>query len=349
MKLAEIEIGIDQSPFIIAEMSGNHDGSLDRAMQIVDAVADSGAHALKLQTYTADTMTLDSDRPEFRIDNPSSLWYGRRLYDLYREAHTPWEWHTAIFARATSRGLLAFSSAFDYSSVDFLESLDVPCYKIASFECIDLPLIARAASTGKPLIISTGMATMSEIDDAVGTARQFGCSELVLLKCTSSYPADPGDSNLLAIPALRERFDCEVGLSDHTLGTEVAVSAVALGATVVEKHVTISRLNGGVDSAFSAEPHELRQLVESCSIAQRAVGTAAVGPTQAELPGRSRRRSLYFVDNLDSGQTVMDTDVRSIRPGLGLPPKYLTDVIGRTLRRDVKRGEPVSWDCFRER
>ncbi|MCS6946062.1 MAG: pseudaminic acid synthase, partial [Steroidobacteraceae bacterium] len=271
-------VGPAHRPFIIAEMSANHNGSLERALAIVDAVADAGAQAVKLQTYTADTMTLDIAAREFVIDEPTSLWAGRTLYDLYREAHTPWAWHAPIFERARARGLVAFSTPFDSSAVDFLESLDVPCYKIASFENVDLPLIRKVAATGKPLIISTGLATLAEIAEAVAAAREAGCRDLVLLKCTSAYPASPADSNLRTIPHLRAAFGCEVGLSDHTLGIGAALGAIALGAAVIEKHVTLCRADGGVDSAFSLEPHELRLLVEESERARLALGEVRYGP-----------------------------------------------------------------------
>lgn len=336
----------DVDPLIIAEMSGNHGGSLESALALVDAVAASGAQALKLQTYTADTMTLDIDRPEFIIQNPDSLWFGRRLHELYREAHTPWEWHGPIMDRALNAGLICFSSAFDVTSVDLLESLNVPLYKVASFECIDLPLIRKVASTGKPVIISTGMATLEEIEEAVDAARGAGCQQLTLLKCTSSYPAQAKDANLLTIPAMRERFGCDVGLSDHTVGTAVAVAAVALGATVIEKHVTLSRGGGGVDAAFSAEPDELAALVRDTAAARAALGAVAFGPTESEVAGRSRRRSLYFTRALRAGEAVPADAVRSIRPGLGLAPKFIDVVVGKRLATDVDLGQPVEWECF---
>jgi pseudaminic acid synthase len=346
VKLGTRVISKDKPPFVIAEMSGNHGGSLSTALSLVDAVAASGAQALKLQTYTADTMTLDVDRPEFMIRDSESLWRGRRLHELYEEAHTPWEWHEPIMQHAQEQGLVCFSSAFDASSVDFLESLDVPMYKVASFECIDLPLIRKIAATGKPMIISTGMATLEEIEKAVKAAREAGCEDLTLLKCTSSYPARPEDANLLTIPAMRERFECEVGLSDHTIGTAVAVAAVALGATAIEKHVTLSRKGCGVDAAFSAEPHELAALVRDTASARVALGEVLFGPTDSEKTGRTMRRSLYFTTSIPAGDRVSAASIRSIRPGLGLLPEHFEAVIGRTLVVDVEFGQPVSWDCF---
>lgn len=344
MTIGGISVGLDHAPFVIGEMSGNHDGSLDRALRIVDAVAGTGAQAVKLQTYTADTMTLDVDRDEFVISDPSSLWYGRRLHDLYDEAHTPWEWHEPIMARARSHGLLCFSSPFDATAVDFLESLDVPCYKIASFEMVDLPLITRVARTGKPLIISTGIATLEEIDEAVATARLAGCEQLVLLKCTSSYPAPPEQSHLRTLVALRERFGCEVGLSDHTLGIGAAIASVAMGASVIEKHVTTARSDGGVDAAFSLEPAELAALVAESERARQALGSVRYGPTAGEQGAVKRRRSLYLTADVRAGDTLTEENMRSIRPGLGLPPKHYADLLGRRLVRDAVRGTPMSWD-----
>lgn len=336
----------DPSPFIIAEMSGNHNASLDKALQIVDAAAAAGADAVKLQTFTPDTMTLDINAGEFVISNPSSLWAGRDLYNLYKEAHTPWDWHKPIFDRARSHGMLAFSSAFDATSVDFLETLDVPGYKIASFECIDIPLIKKVASTGKPMIISTGMASIAEIDDAVTAAREAGCKHLVLLKCTSSYPASPENSNLMTIPHLARLFDCEAGLSDHTLGIGAAVAATALGAGVIEKHFIMARAEGGVDSAFSLEPHEFKSLVDEVRTAQAALGAIFYGATESEQKGRSRRRSLYVVEDIPAGGEISEKNIRSIRPGLGLPPKFYETLVGRRVNKAVPKGTPVSWDLL---
>ncbi len=333
-------------PYLIAEMSGNHNQSLERALEIVEAAARSGADAVKLQTYTADTMTIDSSMPGFVIEDPGSLWAGRRLYDLYAEAHTPWDWHEPIMRKAAELGIDCFSTPFDESAVDFLESLGVPCYKIASFENTDLALIRRVAATGKPMIISTGMATAAELDEAVRTAREGGCTDLVLLKCTSTYPASPENTNICTIPHMRELFGCEVGLSDHTMGCGVAVAATALGATVIEKHFTLRRADGGVDSAFSMEPHEFAQLREETERAWQALGRISYGATRAEAGSLMFRRSLYVVQDLTAGQTLSRDNLRAIRPGFGLPPGFLDQLIGRPVRRDVKRGEPMAWDLL---
>lgn len=341
--IGDIQIGAGHTPFIIAEMSGNHNQSLERALEIVDAVADSGAQALKLQTYTADTMTLDLAEREFFIDDPKSPWKGCSLYDLYKIAHTPWEWHEAIFQRAQERGLIAFSAPFDATAVDFLESLNVPAYKIASFENIDLALIRKVAATGKPVIISTGMASLAEIDEAVRAAREAGCKDLILLKCTSSYPASPSSSNLRSIPYLKTLFNCEVGLSDHTLGIGAAVASVALGASVIEKHVTLDRSEGGVDAEFSLEPKELAQLVNETRIASEALGQVYIGPTEEERSSLIFRRTLYICDDLKKGDVLTSKNLRAIRPGFGLPPKYREDLFERQVNQDVSRGTPMKW------
>lgn len=341
-----LRLGRSTPPFIIAEMSGNHNQSLERALAIVEAAARAGAHALKIQTYTPDTMTLDINEREFHISDPKSLWTGRSLYDLYGEANTPWDWHHALFDRARELGILAFSTPFDDTAVDFLESLKVPCYKIASFENTDLPLIRRVAATGKPVVISTGMATVAELDETVRAAREAGCEDLVLLKCTSTYPATPENTNLLTIAHLREMFDCEVGISDHTMGVGVAVAGVALGASVVEKHFTLSRADGGVDSTFSLEPAEMRQLVVETERAWQSLGRVTYGPTDAERKSLQYRRSLYVVENLRAGDALSRENVRAIRPGLGLPPKHLEEVLGRKVSRDVPRGTALSWSLF---
>jgi N-acetylneuraminate synthase len=349
MKIGDVSIGLDAQPFIIAELSGNHNGSLDRALAIVDAVAASGAQALKLQTYTADTMTLDLSRDEFFIADPDSPWQGKSLYALYQEAHTPWEWHEPIFRRARSQGLLAFSSPFDATAVDFLEELDVPAFKVASFENTDIPLIQRVSSTGKPVIISTGLASEEEVDEAVQAARAAGCRDLILLKCTSNYPASPAASNLKTLPYLRSKFGCEVGVSDHTLGTAAAVGSIGLGATIIEKHVTLSRADGGVDSGFSLEPHELRQLVGDTRIAWQAAGQVRLGPTAEERKSLVFRRSLYVCEDLNPGDELTQKNLRAIRPGLGLSPKYMAQVLGARVTRAVVRGTPLSWELIGRR
>jgi N-acetylneuraminate synthase len=341
------QVGQDHPPFVIAEMSGNHNQSLDRALAIVEAAAKAGAHALKLQTYTADTMTLDIDEGEFYIEDPNSLWKGASLHKLYQLAYTPWEWHAPIFKRANELGMLAFSTPFDESAVDFLESLDVPCYKIASFENTDLPLIRKVAATGKPMIISTGMASVAELDESVRTAREAGCKDLILLKCTSTYPATPENTNIRTIPHLRDLFGTEVGLSDHTMGTGVSVASVALGATVIEKHFTLSRAEGGVDSAFSMEPAEMASLVLESERAWQALGRITYGAASAqEEKSKVYRRSLYISRDLKAGEILDATSVRAIRPGLGLAPKFIDMVMGKAVKLDVKRGTPVSWDLL---
>ena len=341
MKISSQLFGITHPPFIIAEMSGNHNQSLERALEIVEAAARTGAHAIKLQTYTADTMTLDLKEREFFISDEMSPWKGQSLYDLYKIAHTPWDWHKPIFDHANKLGLICFSTPFDETAVDFLEKLGAPMYKIASFENTDLPLIQRVAATGKPLLISTGMATQEELDESVDAARKAGCKDLILFKCTSTYPATPENSNLLTIPYLRERYGCEVGLSDHTLGIGVAVASVALGATVIEKHFTLKRSDGGVDSAFSMEPDEMKQLVEETGRAWESMGKAYIGPTEAEKSSITFRRSLYIVKDLKAGDVLTQDNVRAIRPGLGLPPKHLNQVLGKTIMRDLKTGTPL--------
>lgn len=337
-------IGVLQQPFIIAEMSGNHNQSLDRALAIVDAAAQTGVQALKIQTYTADTMTLDADQPDFQINDPENLWSGTSLYRLYQQAHTPWEWHKPIFDRCREHGIIGFSTPFDATAVDFLESLDVPCYKIASFENIDLPLMRKVAATGKPVIISTGMASIAELDDAVGALRDDGgCPNIVLLKCTSSYPASPENTNLLTIPHMRDLFACHVGLSDHTLGLGAAVASVALGATVIEKHFTLSRADGGVDAAFSLEPHEMRLLVEETKRAWQALGKISYGAVGNERKSLQFRRSLYVGQDMKAGDTFTPKNLRIIRPGMGLPPKYYEVFLGKKVSCDLPKGTPVSW------
>lgn len=345
-KIGAREIGTHVRPYLIAEMSGNHNQSLQRALAIVDAAADAGADAIKIQTYTADTMTLNVDAPGFLIEDPDSLWAGRRLHDLYHEAHTPWDWHAPIMQHAAARGLHCFSTPFDESAVDFLESLQVPAYKIASFEMTDLPLIRKVASTGKPMIVSTGMASIAEIDETVHTARAAGCSNLVLLKCTSTYPATPLNSNLVTIANMRATFGCEIGLSDHTTGCGVAVAAVALGATLIEKHFTLNRADGGVDSAFSLEPAEFRLLRQETERAWQSLGSVTYGGTKAEEKSRAFRRSLYIARAVKAGETLTAENVRAVRPGFGLPPKFQELVIGRRASRDAAAGTPVTWDLL---
>lgn len=344
--MINISISSKHIPFIIAEMSANHNQSLNRALEIVEAASKSGAHALKLQTYTPDTMTLDLNEGEFFISDDKNLWEGRSLYELYQEAHTPWEWHKPIFDRARELGLIAFSTPFDETAVDFLEDLEVPCYKIASFENADIPLIRKVAKTGKPMIISTGMATIAELDETVRTARGNGCQDIVLLKCTSTYPATPENTNLLTIPHMRDLFGCEVGISDHTLGIGVPVASVALGASVIEKHFTLSREHGGVDAAFSVEPQEMKNLVEETKRAWEAMGQIKYGPAEAEQNSRQLRRSLYIAQDMQAGDVLTPQNLRRIRPGYGLKPKYYDVLLGKRLSRDVKKGTPVSLDLI---
>ena len=348
MKIGTQIIGKNHPPFIIAEMSGNHNQSLERALEIVEAAARAGAHAFKLQTYTADTMTLDLKEKEFFISDEKSPWKGKSLYDLYKIAHTPWDWHQQIFDFAKKNGLICFSTPFDESAVDFLEKLGAPAYKIASFENTDIPLIERVAATGKPVIISTGMATQDELDESVCAAQKAGCKDLILLKCTSTYPATPKNTNLLTIPYLRDRYGCEIGLSDHTLGIGVAISSVALGATVIEKHFTLKRSDGGVDSTFSLQPHEMKELIEETKRAWQSLGKVFVGSTQAEKSSIMFRRSLYVVKDMKAGDVLNKENVRAIRPGLGLSPREFDRVVGKKVKYDVKRGTPLIWNCLHD-
>jgi len=339
-------IGPGHPPYLVAEMSGNHKGDPNRALAMVEAAKAAGANALKLQTYTADTLTLDCDRPAFVIQD--GLWRGRRLYDLYQEAHTPWDWHESLFVRGRALGLTVFSSPFDATAVALLERLGAPAYKIASFELIDLPLIERVAATGKPVIMSTGLATEEEIAEAVAAARAAGCRDLLLLHCVSAYPAPPAAANLRRIPALADRFGVPVGLSDHTLGLAVAMAAVALGAVLIEKHFTLARADGGIDSAFSLEQGELSALAEGIRTAFAAMGDGRPERDAEEIGGRAFRRSLYVVADVPAGTVLTAETIRSIRPGGGLPPKYYPAVLGRRARRPLQRGEPLTWDMIQE-
>lgn len=344
MFIADRRIGRDTAPFIIAEMSGNHNQSLDRAFKILEAAAAAGVHALKLQTYTADTMTLDVHGGSFDISDENSLWKGRNLHELYKEAYTPWEWHEPIMQRAKELGILCFSSPFDDTAVDFLEELNVPAYKIASFENVHLPLIRKVAATGKPVIISTGMASLADIDDAVRAAREAGCRDLLLLKCTSTYPATPENSNILTIPHMRDLFGCEVGLSDHTMGIGAAVAAVAHGATVIEKHFTLLRSEGGVDSAFSLEPEEMASLVVETERAWQSLGRVMYGTVGAERKSLMFRRSIYIARDVAAGEILTTDNLRIVRPGDGLAPKHYDILLGHRASRDLKAGTPATWD-----
>lgn len=346
MQIAGRLIGVNHVPFVIAEMSGNHNQSLDRALAIVDAAAQAGAHALKLQTYTADTMTLAVNEGEFRIGDDLVLWKGKNLHELYQQAHTPWEWHARIMERAASHGMLCFSTPFDETAVEFLDGLGVPCFKIASFENVHLPLLRAVASTRKPVIMSTGMASTEELAEAVAALRGAGCRELALLKCTSTYPASPENTNVRTIPHMRELFRCEVGLSDHTMGVGAAVAAVSHGATIIEKHFTLRRADGGVDSAFSLEPEEMRSLVLETERAWQSLGEVRYGPTDAERPSLAYRRSLYVSSPVRAGDALTRENVRCVRPGHGLAPKYLEIVLGRRARIDLNPGTPLRWDVI---
>ena len=334
-------IGPDSPPYVVAEMSGNHNGDINRAFALLEAAKASGAHAVKLQTYTADTITIDHGGPGFVIEG--GLWGGRKLHDLYAEAHTPWEWHAPLFERARALGLGIFSSPFDFTAVDLLESLGAPAYKIASFELVDLPLVRRVAETGKPLIMSTGMAHLGEIQEAVAAARESGCRDLILLHCVSGYPSAPEDSNLRTIPHLAQAFGVQTGLSDHTLGVAVSVASVALGATFIEKHFTLKRSDGGPDSAFSLEPDELKSLVEGTHTAWAALGRVSYDLAPSERGNLQFRRSLYVVADMAAGEVFTEANLRSIRPGYGLAPKHLPEVLGKRASRALARGTPLSW------
>ncbi|SNY72692.1 pseudaminic acid synthase [Paractinoplanes atraurantiacus] len=340
------KFGPEKRPYIVAEMSGNHNGSLDRALALVDAAADNGADAIKIQTYTADTMTVDVKHPRFQISKGHELWSEAYLYDLYERAHTPWDWHQPIFERARERGLTPFSSPFDRTAIELLEKLDAPMYKIASSEITDLPLIRMAASTGKPIIISTGMASVKEIAAAVEAAQGAGATDVTVLSCTASYPAPPQYTNLRRIPVLAQMLELPIGLSDHTLGIGVPIAAVSFGACLIEKHITLDREDGGVDSAFSLEPAELKALRIESERAWEALGTTHIGPTEAEKEGLRFRRSLYVVTDVKAGDPVTEENVRSIRPTGGLEPDAIRTVIGRTFTQDAAKGTPLTWDLI---
>lgn len=346
MNIGNREIGRDTRPYLIAEMSGNHNQSLDRALKIVSAAAEAGADAVKLQTYTPDTMTLNVDAPGFVIEDPESLWAGRQLYELYGSAHTPWDWHKPIMDHARSLGIQCFSTPFDESSVAFLEELDVPAYKIASFEMTDLPLVTRVAQTGKPMIVSTGMASIAEIDEMVRAVRATGNDQIIILKCTSSYPATPENSNVATIPNMRDTFGVEVGLSDHSMGCGVAVASVALGAVLIEKHFTLRRADGGVDSVFSLEPAEFRILRDETERAWQSVGQVAYGCTSEDAKSRVFRRSLYIAEDLKAGDSLTPHTLRRVRPGYGMEPKYYHAMLGRKVKEDVTKGTPLSLDLL---
>lgn len=346
IKIGNREIGSHTKPFIIAEMSGNHNHSLDRAIHLVELAAEAGVDAVKLQTYTPDTITLDVHTDEFFISNEKDLWKGQSLYHLYEKAYTPWEWHKEIFDKCKELGLLAFSSPFDETAVDFLEELDVPAYKIASFENVDIPLIKKVAKTGKPIIISTGMASAAELDEAVRAARSEGNEQIVLLKCTSTYPATPENSNLATIPHMKNLFNTEMGLSDHTMGIGVSIAAVTLGATVIEKHFTTSRAEGGVDAAFSMEPHELKMLVEETERAWQSIGQIQYGTVAAEKSSIRYRRSLYVGEDMKAGDLFTEKNLRNVRPGYGLETKYYDLILGKKIKVDAVKGTAISWELL---
>jgi pseudaminic acid synthase len=343
-KIQDTIISPDHKPFVIAEMSGNHNQSLERAFEIVDAAAEAGAHALKLQTYTADTITFNGTSDEFVIKDQNSLWKNQNLHKLYQMAYTPWEWHKPIFDRAKAHGMLAFSSPFDTTAVDFLESLDVPCYKIASFENTDHILLKKVAQTGKPVIMSTGVASIADIQESVGVLRKNGCKDLVLLKCTSTYPATPESTNLLTIPHMRELFDCQIGLSDHTMGIGAGIAAVALGARVLEKHFTLRRADGGVDSSFSLEPEELKNLVVESERAFLAMGKVNYILSEKEQKSLQYKRSLYVVKPMKAGDVFSEKNVRSIRPSNGLHTRYYEEILGKTATQEIEAGTALSWE-----
>jgi len=332
-------IGSGYAPYVIAELSANHNGSIDQALKIIDAAVAAGADAVKLQTYRPDTITLDADGPDFRI--VGGLWDGRRLYDLYEWAHTPWEWHEALFAHAKARGITIFSSPFDPTAVDLLEELGAPAYKIASFEAVDLPLIRYVASKGKPMIISTGMADLDEITEAVEAARAGGCAELALLHCVSGYPAPASDYNLATLADMAARFDVPVGLSDHTIDNTTAIASVALGAAIIEKHMTLDRTGGGPDDSFSLEPDEFAALCKGARTAWEAMGTVDYGRKSSEVANVKFRRSLYFVKDMKAGDVITEECVRSVRPGYGLAPKFLDEILGKYVKHDIGRNSPV--------
>ncbi len=340
------KIGAGKPVYIVAEMSANHGGSLGRALETIHAAKEAGADAIKLQTYNPDTMTIDCKNDYFRVGT-GTLWEGKWLYDLYREAHTPWEWHYDLKDRADKVGIDFFSTAFDVSAIEFLESLNVPVHKVASFENIDLPLIEKMAQTGKPLIISTGMASLGEIEDAVKTAKESGTSEIALLKCTSAYPSPPEEINLRTISHMSEAFNVPVGLSDHTLGIEVSVAAVALGAAIIEKHFTLDRSIKTADSSFSLVPDEFKSMVKAIRTVEKAIGQVSYHIGKKESASKSFRRSLFVVKDISAGEVLSSENVRSIRPGYGLPPKFLNEILGKRAACDIKRGTPLKWDLIR--
>ncbi len=345
MKINTSHIGSPHPVYIIAEMSGNHNQSYDQAVKIIEEAKKAGVNAIKIQTYTQDTLTIKSDKPYFKV-GAGTLWEGKTLYDLYGEAFTPWEWQPKLMEVARKLGLDFFSSPFDFTAVDFLEKMNVPAYKIASFELIDLPLIARVAKTGKPLIMSTGLANFAEINDAIVTAKTAGAKDIALLKCTSGYPALAEEMNLNTIPDLKNKTGCLVGLSDHTLGSAVPISAVALGACIIEKHFTLSRKDPGPDSAFSLEPSEFTEMVNAIRTVEKSLGTIQYGPTEAEKKSLTFRRSLFVVEDIKAGELLTEKNIRSIRPANGLPPKFYSEVLGKKAKANIEKGTPLTWDSI---
>ena len=347
MKISNRKIGLHSKPFIVAEMSGNHNQSFQRAINIIELAAKSGADAIKLQTYTADTITLKEHKNEFVINDKNSIWYGRNLYELYQEAHTPWEWHEPLMKKAKQLGLICFSSPFDETAVEFLEEINCPAYKIASPEIIHLPLIEKVVSTGKPIIVSTGMASLEELDEVINYIVNNGVSDFAILKCTSNYPASPSDSNLITIPNLRKIYDCEIGFSDHTLGLGASLAAIGLGATIIEKHFTLNRLDGGVDSSFSLNPTEMEQLVNESENAWLSVGNIQFGPSKSEVETIKQRRSIYIAKNIKKGEIITEKHLKIIRPGFGIKPKYYKTIKGMTIKKDVEKGTAFSWEFLK--
>lgn len=346
MRIENFEISVNSRPFIIAEMSGNHNQSIERAVKIIEVAAASGAHAVKLQTYTADSMTIDHRGGLFDIKDETSLWKNRNLYELYKEAFTPWEWHEALFKCAKDNGIICFSTSFDDTAVDFLEKLGAPAHKIASFENNHHPLLKKVAKTGKPVIMSTGVCSLSDLSESVQVLKEHGCKDLVLLKCTSNYPASPVNSNIRTIPHLRELFNCEIGLSDHTMGIGVPVAAVTLGATVIEKHFCLSRAEGGVDSAFSLEPDELKSMVIETERAWQSLGIIQYGIQETERKSLNFKRSIYVVKDIMAGEKFSEENIRIIRPGDGLPPKFFESILGKKASADIKRGTPLNFNLI---
>ena len=347
IKISDYYVGERHKPFITAELSGNHNQSLERAMALIKSAADCGVDAIKLQTYTADTITLKSSSDSFKVKGSNKDWEGQTLYDLYKTAYTPWEWHKQLFEYSKTLGLIIFSSPFDHTAVDFLAELEVPCYKIASFENTDVELIRKVALTMKPVILSTGMASLGDLEKSVNLVHKYGCGEIILLKCTSTYPADPHNSNIKTISHLKESFGCPVGLSDHTMGIGVSLGAVALGASFIEKHFTLDRADGGVDSSFSMEPHEMELLVKESRVCWQSIGHVKYGVSEDELVSLKFRRSLYITENLKKGDVISEKNIRSVRPGFGLSIDMLRNVIGMTVTTDIAANTPLSWDHFK--